>query len=60
MFSWGLNAPMLLIKKKKKNQYGKKGVSVLKLDVSKAYDHVEWCFLEKIMAKLGFSAGLDR
>lgn len=27
-----------------------------KLDMSKAYDKVEWCFLEKIMLKLGFNA----
>ena len=27
----------------------------LKLDMSKAYDHVEWAFLEKIMRKLGFN-----
>ena len=33
---------------------GKKGTMALKLDISKAYDQVEWPFLEKIMEKLGF------
>ena len=26
----------------------------IKLDMSKAYDRVKWCFLEKIMSKMGF------
>ena len=34
---------------------GKKGVLALKLDVSKAYDKVEWDFLKGMMIKLGLS-----
>jgi hypothetical protein len=39
-----------------KKKRGKKGPCAVKLDIHKAYDRVEWCFLEKMMLKLGFDA----
>jgi hypothetical protein len=39
----------------KNKRNGKVGWAAIKLDMSKAYDRIEWSFLDKIMRKMGFA-----
>ena len=38
----------------KRKTKGKKGSVALKLDISKAYDHISWRYLEAVMRRMGF------
>lgn len=39
----------------KRRGHSKDGTVALKLDMNKAYDRVEWSFLEHVMVKLEFN-----
>ncbi|KAA3453673.1 reverse transcriptase [Gossypium australe] len=41
----------------KNKKIGKRGLMAVKLDMSNAYDRVDWNFVEKVMKKMGFDRG---
>ncbi|KAH9730036.1 reverse transcriptase domain-containing protein [Citrus sinensis] len=41
----------------KRKKQGKAGTAALKIDMSKAYDRVEWSFLKLMMLRMGFDEG---
>ena len=41
----------------KRKKQGKNGIAALKIDMSKAYDRIEWLFLKSMMLRMGFDEG---
>ncbi|XP_074351625.1 uncharacterized protein LOC141690750 [Apium graveolens] len=51
----GVNRTLVCLISKVKTPQGKTGIAGLKIDISKAYDRLEWGFIRNMMEKFGFN-----